>query len=332
MTQSPLAVSMGDPCGIGPDIILKAWAEYTGGKLPDFVVTGSVSVLKERAKSMGIRSDIKEIKDVSLRESGAICVLDVGEDASGTPGKATFADAKATIGAIDKGVSLVTEGSCSALVTCPINKDVLYQIGFNQPGHTEYLGELVNRDTGKQSQPVMMIAGPQLKTVPVTIHIPVTAIADHLTKDLIISTVEIVYHDLKERFGVDEPRIAVAGLNPHAGENGALGLEEIEIIVPALDTLRANGIRTIGPLPADTMFHQAARTRYDVAVCMYHDQALIPAKMIGFEDGVNVTLGLPFVRTSPDHGTAYDIAGTGQANCSSFVAAMNMAFELTADR
>ncbi len=322
----PLAVSMGDPCGIGPDIILQAWSEQRE-KLPRFNVIGSSKILQRRAQQLGL--DVEITRLVDNRVSGAgLPVLDIDVSAEGIPATPEAADAHLTLEAIKTGVNRVQSGFASALVTCPINKKTLYDVGFNHPGHTEFLAELSVSGTGKPPMPVMMLAGPDLRTVPVTIHIPLDQVPDALTTDLIVKTCRIVHHDLRDRFHINEPRLALAGLNPHAGENGALGLQEKEVIQPAVQQLLQEGLAIKGPLPADTMFHESARTRYDVAICMYHDQALIPAKMLGFDDAVNVTLGLPFIRTSPDHGTAYDIAGSGKANPSSFIAALNLASEM----
>jgi 4-hydroxythreonine-4-phosphate dehydrogenase len=238
------------------------------------------------------------------------------------------ATAKGTIAAIETAVSLTLDGEALGVVTNPIAKSVLYESGFRFPGHTEFLAELATRSTGKAVTPVMMLAGPKLRAIPVTIHIPIKDVPHKLTADLIIETCRIAHADLLYRFGIAQPRLAVAGLNPHAGEDGTIGKEDETIIRPAVQLLRSEGIDAIGPLPADTMFHDEARARYDVAICMYHDQALIPAKALGFDDAVNVTLGLPFVRTSPDHGTAFGIAGKGLARESSLVAALKLAANL----
>jgi 4-hydroxythreonine-4-phosphate dehydrogenase len=232
--------------------------------------------------------------------------------------------------AIDRSVEMALSGSASAVVTCPIAKKPLYDAGFAFPGHTEYLAHLAERRTGKAIRPVMMLAGPELRTIPVTIHIPLADVSKVLTSELVFETGYIVAHDLKTRFGMDRPRLAVAGLNPHAGEGGAMGHEDAEIVLPAVERLRVLGIDARGPLPADTMFHARARKTYDAALCMYHDQALIPAKTLAFDEAVNVTLGLPFIRTSPDHGTAFDIAGQGVAKPDSLIAALRMAAELSA--
>ncbi len=329
MPALPIAVSLGDPSGIGPDIILTATANNSkNNRLPEFYVIGDPLFLAQRAKTLGINIDIVSFGDTDNPEPDVLKVLDCGYAIKGVPGDPDTNDAKATILAIDIAVEHVLCEKASAIVTCPINKDVLYQAGFGHPGHTEYLGALAEQHTGSPATPVMMLAGPQLRTVPVTIHIALSQVQKALTREAIIETASIVATDLTKRFGIREPRLAVSGLNPHAGENGNMGREEIETIQPAIETLQACGINAFGPLPADTMFHQSARKNYDAAICMYHDQALIPAKMLGFDDAVNVTLGLPFIRTSPDHGTAYDISGTGKANPSSFIAALNMAAEM----
>ena len=326
----PLAVSMGDPSGIGPDILLQAWVNKSEEPLPKFFVVGDPSFLKRRAELLGFPVDIHEYNGSLEHSSNALLVLDVSTSCRGEAGApSSKEDATTTIRAIERAVACVFDKTASGVVTCPINKKVLYESGFSFPGHTEFLANIASQTIGKTIHPVMMIAGPGLRTVPVTIHIPLSKVTSHLTPDLIVNTAKIVHTDLMNRFGISNPRLAISGLNPHAGESGALGDEECDIIAPAIKTLLELGINVTGPLPADTMFHASARQAYDAALCMYHDQALIPAKMLGFDDAVNVTLGLPFVRTSPDHGTAYDIAGTGKSNPSSFVAAMKLAAEMT---
>ena len=228
-------------------------------------------------------------------------------------------------------MSDVAAGRAAAIVTNPIAKSVLYRAGFQHPGHTEFLAELAAAG-GHAPQPVMMLWSPALAVVPVTIHLSLRDAISQLSADLIVSTARIVAASLKTRFGIARPRLALSGLNPHAGEDGSLGTEEQCIVAPAIDTLRKEGIDVRGPLPADTMFHEAARQTYDCAICMYHDQALIPIKTLAFDEGVNVTLGLPFIRTSPDHGTAFDIAGTGRANPSSLIAALRLAARMAARR
>ncbi|HET7413095.1 MAG TPA: 4-hydroxythreonine-4-phosphate dehydrogenase PdxA, partial [Pararhizobium sp.] len=257
-------------------------------------------------------------------------VLPVSAGIDVTAGKPDPATAGATIAAIERAVALTLEGAAAAVVTNPIAKAVLYESGFAFPGHTEFLAHLAAKAVGHPVMPVMMLAGPKLRAVPVTIHIPLSQVVPALTADLVVSTGRIVAHDLANRFGIARPRLAVAGLNPHAGEGGVLGTEDDAIVRLSVERLRAEGIEATGPLPADTMFHEEARARYDAAICMYHDQALIPAKALGFDDSVNATLGLPFIRTSPDHGTAFALAGTGAARPASLIAALKMAAELAA--
>jgi len=248
-----------------------------------------------------------------------------------SPGKADASSAPAAIASIRHAAADVMDGRAAAMVTNPVAKNVLYRSGFAEPGHTEFLAKLAADATGKQVRPVMMLWSPELAVVPVTIHLPLREVVANLTSGLVLETGRIVARDLSARFGIARPRLAVAGVNPHAGEHGVLGEEDATIVAPAVKRLQADGIDAVGPLPADTMFHARARAGYDVALCMYHDQALIPIKTLAFERAVNVTLGLAFVRTSPDHGTAFDIAGTGRADPSSLVAALVLAARLAAN-
>ncbi|WP_434733800.1 4-hydroxythreonine-4-phosphate dehydrogenase PdxA [Rhizobium sp. YTUHZ044] len=327
----PLALSQGDPAGIGPDITLMAWLRRREIGLPPFFLIGDPDVLALRARQLNLAVSIREI-DTAGEATGifadALPVMSVPAGIEVVPGEPHAATAKGTIAAIEKAVSLVICGEALAVVTNPIAKAVLYEAGFRFPGHTEFLADLAARATGSPVTPVMMLSGPKVRAIPVTIHIPVRDVPQALTGELIIETCRIADVDLRQRFGIDAPRLAVAGLNPHAGEGGAIGSEDEDIIRPSIEQLRDEGIDAIGPLPADTMFHDEARARYDVAICMYHDQALIPAKALGFDDSVNVTLGLPFVRTSPDHGTAFGIAGKGLAREQSLVAALKLAAQL----
>ena len=256
----------------------------------------------------------------------------LGLPATAEPGKPDATSAPAAIASIDRAVADVISGVAAAIVTNPVAKSVLYQGGFTDPGHTEYLAKLSFQQTGNPAWPVMMLWSPEVAVVPVTIHVPFKEVPQRLTRDLIFETGRVVARDLIERFGIVQPRLAVAGLNPHAGEDGTLGKEDSLIVRPAIERLIADGIDARGPLAADTMFHEAARKTYDAALCMYHDQALIPIKTLAFDHGVNVTLGLPFVRTSPDHGTAFDIAGTGQASPGAMIAAIRMAGECAGRR
>lgn len=327
MADNLLALTQGDPAGIGPDITLLAWMRRTAENIPPFLYLGDPSILAARAEKLGLAVPIEETDTTSARGlfERALPVLAIPAGAAVTPGNPDSASASGTIGAIERGVELALTGKVAAVVTNPIAKSVLYEAGFGFPGHTEFLADLAMRATGLPCIPVMMLAGPKLKAVPVTIHIPIKDVPAALTEALIVDTCRIVARDLAARFGIASPRLAVAGLNPHAGEGGAIGHEDDDIIHPAIRLLRAEGIDAFGPLPADTMFHDDARGRYDVAICMYHDQALIPAKALGFDDSVNVTLGLPFIRTSPDHGTAFGLAGTGHAKETSLIAALQMA-------
>ena len=326
--ELPLAVSLGDPSGIGPDILLNAWTNRKAHALPKFFVAGDIAFLQRRAKLLKLDIKFSDYEKHGIQEDG-LAVLDLEHPLIGKAGSPDTSDASGTIKAIDACVELTLAGKAAGVVTCPINKHVLYQAGFTQPGHTEYLAELGAKHTGNSVTPVMMLAGPELRTVPVTIHIALNEVPKQLSEALIVETATITAHDLTAKFGIKNPRLAISGLNPHAGENGSMGQEDTQIIEPAVAQLKSQGIDAWGPLPADTMFHKSARKTYDVAICMYHDQALIPAKTLGFDDAVNVTLGLPFIRTSPDHGTAYDIAGSGKANPSSFIAAMKMAHEMS---
>jgi 4-hydroxythreonine-4-phosphate dehydrogenase len=324
----PLAMTMGDPAGIGPELALAAWRNRTPSA--PFVVFAAPGILAAAAKRAGFAATIIETDAAGAQAafSNGLPVVPLTNAVEDAPGRSSAANAAATIESIERAVKAVHQGEARAVVTNPIAKAALYQAGFKYPGHTEYLGALAEA-WGAPAFPVMMIWSETLKVVPVTIHIPLADAPKALTAELIIRTGRIVDRDLRARFGVARPRLAVAGLNPHAGEGGAMGREEIAIIGPAIEALRAEGIEVVGPLSSDTMFHPKARARYDVALTMYHDQGLIPVKTLAFDEGVNVTLGLPFVRTSPDHGTAFDIAGKGLANPASLIAALKLADRLT---
>ncbi|NBB49191.1 4-hydroxythreonine-4-phosphate dehydrogenase PdxA [Rhizobium sp. CRIBSB] len=323
----PLALSQGDPAGIGPDIALQAWLRRDERALPAFLYIGDPAVLHVRARQLDLDVPIVETDATHASQmfQRALPVLPIATGVDVLAGKPHVSNARGTIAAIETAVSLCVSGDVRAVVTNPIAKSVLYEAGFGFPGHTEFLASLASKATGETRMPVMMLAGPKLRAVPITIHIPLKDVSVTLTEALIIETCRVVAQDMKSRFGLPSPRLAVAGLNPHAGEGGAIGQEDDAIIHPAIRQLRDEGIDAFGPLPADTMFHDDARSRYDVAICMYHDQALIPAKALGFDDSVNVTLGLPFIRTSPDHGTAFGLAGSGFAKETSLVAALEMA-------
>jgi 4-hydroxythreonine-4-phosphate dehydrogenase len=328
----PLVLTLGEPAGIGPDIALAAWTRRNELALPPFYVAGDRRFLDGRAEHLGLRISTASVTPAEACSAftTALPVVDTGVAATAEPGRPDAASAPAAIASIRHAVDDVRAGAAGAVVTNPIAKSVLYRAGFKHPGHTEFLAELATDGEGSSPRAVMMLWSPTLAVIPVTIHLALRdAIAQLTTRD-IVETCTIAARELKRRFGITRPRIAVSGLNPHAGEDGSLGSEDIEIVALAVAQLRNAGIDTRGPLPADTMFHEAARKTYDCAVCMYHDQALIPIKTLAFDDAVNVTLGLPFVRTSPDHGTAFDIAGTGRANPSSLIAALRLASRMAA--
>ncbi|MGJ4934786.1 4-hydroxythreonine-4-phosphate dehydrogenase PdxA [Bradyrhizobium sp. HKCCYLRH3083] len=322
----PLALTLGEPAGIGPDITLQAWLRRTELGLPPFYVRGDPAFLAQRARLLDLPVTVDEVRPEQAAQAfaTALPVVSTGHAVTALPGRPDTTSAAAAIGSIREAVADVRAGRASAVVTNPIAKAVLYRAGFSHPGHTEFLAELA-ADGGAAPQPVMMLWSPMLAVVPVTIHVALRDAIEQLTSPLITSTTRIVAASLRRYFGVSRPRIAMSGLNPHAGEDGTLGTEEDTIIAPAIATLRNAGLDVQGPLPADTMFHDAARKTYDCAICMYHDQALIPLKTLAFDDGVNVTLGLPFIRTSPDHGTAFGIAGKGTANPASLIAALRLA-------
>jgi 4-hydroxythreonine-4-phosphate dehydrogenase len=299
---------------------------------PPFLVLDDPERLSSLAAAIGIDCPISEVTSAAEVTNSlfteAMPVMRVALAAASQPGRLDPANAFAVIESLERAVDMVRGGDAAAVVTNPIHKKTLYQTGFEHPGHTEYLAARA----GPHCHPVMMLSAPALRVVPVTVHMPLRAVPEALSVDLIVRTGRILAAALRRDYGIAEPRIAVAGLNPHAGEGGALGDEDDEIVAPACQRLAAEGIAISGPLPADTMFHPAARARYDAAMCMYHDQALVPLKTLDFEHGVNVTLGLPFVRTSPDHGTALNIAGQGVANPSSLIAALREASSIAAHR
>lgn len=332
--NAALAVSSGDPSGIGPDIAIAAWQLRQEMQIPAFFLLADPDFVRSRALRLGLDVPVEPTNPNAAAGifERALPVVPLQHPQIDRPGVPLVANAAATIEAIERAVALTLAGEAHAVVTCPIAKKPLYEAGFKYPGHTEFLAHLAGEYLGHKVTPVMMLAGPELRAVPVTIHIALNTVATVLDAATILTVSRITALALKEQFGIAHPRLAIAGLNPHAGEHGSMGMEDETIVRPAVETLRAEGIDARGPLPADTMFHAAARTQYDAAICMYHDQALIPVKTLGFDDSVNVTLGLPFVRTSPDHGTAFDIAGTGKAKPDSLIAALRLAGELHAKR
>ena len=330
-SKLPLALTMGEPSGIGPEITLKAWTARGPEGLPPFFVIGNTDLYAGLARSLGLDISLKGItrsEEALAIFDTALPVLPIELDSPVIPGTISPANSHAVIRSIDMACDLAMNGAAGGLVTNPIHKRALYEAGLKAPGHTEYLSQ---RSGG--AMPVMMLSCPGLRVVPVSVHEPLRDVAMSLTTDMIAEKGIILARALKNDLGIERPRIAVAGLNPHAGEEGHIGREEIDIIGPAMKIMaQEEGVELLGPLPPDTMFHAAARARYDAALCMYHDQALIPIKTIDFERGVNTTLGLPIIRTSPDHGTALDIAGQGIASPLSLIEAIKLAHEIASHR
>ncbi|WP_428488572.1 4-hydroxythreonine-4-phosphate dehydrogenase PdxA [Rhodopila sp.] len=328
--MKPLALTMGDPAGIGGELSLKAWLALHEAGLA-FVALDDPARLERLARDQGLAVPVRPVTDAAEAAGAfrsALPVLSVPLAAIPLPGQPDQANANAVVSSIEQATKLALAGTVGAVVTNPINKAALYQAGFPYPGHTEFLAEL----TGATGQQIMMLASPMLRVVPVTVHASLRDSIAMLTTEMIVAASRTTAAALRQDFGIAAPRLAIAGLNPHAGEQGALGTEEATLVQPAIDTLRAEGIDVSGPWSPDTMFTAGARARYDVAICMYHDQALIPLKTLDMDRGVNVTLGLPIVRTSPDHGTAFDIAGKGVADATSLLAALQLAGALAARR
>jgi 4-hydroxythreonine-4-phosphate dehydrogenase len=331
----PLAVTMGDPAGICPELTVQAWKQIRQGSrenTPTFFAIDDPENLRLRSDGqipIAVISSPSEAQDVFHNALPVLSQTIEGGAEAVRIGQPNVQTAQATISSIQRAVGCVQDGFASAVVTNPITKKVLYEgVGFTYPGHTEFLAGLC----GVQTPPVMMLAGEDLRVVPTTIHIPLEQISHSLTQELIFHTIQVVNTALLQRFSIAHPRIAVSGLNPHAGEGGSIGTEEKTLIEPAIQQARALGVDVDGCFPADTLFHAAKRSAYDCAICMYHDQALIPIKMLHFDSAVNVTLGIPIIRTSPDHGTAYDIAGQGKANVQSFLNAIYLAHNMSRNR
>ena len=333
MTDKPpksrlLVVSMGDPAGIGPDIILKAYLKRREQGIPPFLVLGDPDVFHQRAAQLGLPLTITQATPENAAHlfSETLPVLKTGECGTIEAGRPSQAAAPCIIAAIETAIALIKDNRAEALITAPIAKSVLQKAGFSHPGHTEFLGALTERFYGQKAHPVMMIWSNLLSVVPLTIHIPLRTVADAMTADLLEESVAIIDRDWRRWFsGLNPPRMVLAGINPHAGEDGHIGWEEERILKPAVKKLQARGYDLKGPFSADTLFHAQARKSYDIALCPSHDQALIPVKTLAFDEGVNITLGLPFIRTSPDHGTAFDLAGTGKARPDSMIAALQKA-------
>ena len=324
---APLAISLGDPAGIGPEVVAKCWDHRCRFNLPVFHAVGDVRSLS--AVWDGPIVTIDDPRDADSAFDVGLPILHIPSPEADIPGRPSTAGAHCSLDSLELAVGLARSGSASAVVTGPVSKHQLYAIGFNHPGQTEFVAE---RCGIAPENVAMMLAGPTLRTVPVTTHLPFALVPERLTSALIEARGRATIRGLQRNFGIADPRLAVAGLNPHAGEGGSLGMEEVDLIRPAIDALRDEGWNVAGPLPADTMFHEGARSQYDAALCMYHDQALIPLKALHFDEGVNITLGLPIVRTAPDHGTAFDIAGEDRADPRAMAAAIVMAATCAAYR
>ncbi len=329
---APLALTMGEPAGIGLDITIAAWCKREPLAITAFALIGLANAVRNRAECLGLHCPIVTIGDIA--EAGevfptALPVLDSENGPDAMAGAPAPDLAPFVVQSIRDAVGLTLSGRARAVVTNPISKAALHRTGFAYPGHTEFLAALAI-EAGFDADPVMMLASQELRVVPATVHIALKDVPGALSVAGLLSTIKVTACELERRFGIAEPRMAVTGLNPHAGEDGVMGREEIDIIAPAIEAARAAGLKVSGPWPADTLFHAAARETYDAVIAMYHDQALIPFKTIAFDTGVNVTLGLPFVRTSPDHGTAFSLAGTGRASPASLIEAIRMADRMTA--
>lgn len=327
MAQKPIAVTMGEPAGIGGEITIKAWSIRDQKSIPPFFLIDDPERIQALAQRLGLKLAVQAISQpvetLSVFET-ALPVLPQTLPVRSVPGAVNTENTQAVISSITRAVEFVVSGEACALVTNPIHKAAVYQAGFDHPGHTEFLAQLCKEKLGleRAPTPVMMLAVDDLRTVPATIHIPLSKVAGSISTDHIKDLLGIIANALRNDFAISNPRIAVAGLNPHAGEAGTLGEEEEQIIKPAIEAVRASGLNVTGPHPADTLFHPRARADYDAVLAMYHDQALIPIKTVDFDRGVNITLGLPIVRTSPDHGTALDLAGTGKASPASLIEAL----------
>lgn len=327
---APLAISMGEPAGIGPDLILQLYTQRAEHQLPPFIVMGSLAFLAARARRLGLSINFAqtEVSEAVSQFPVALPVCHIEGLVPDRPGETSALSGKVVMESIARAVSETLSGACRGMVTGPIHKAALYTAGFRYPGHTEYIAALC-ANGGTAPMPVMMLAHEALRVVPLTIHVPLRDVPGLITAKLIRDTVHIVEHDLRTRFGIAEPRLALTGLNPHAGEGGSIGLEDRDIILPTVIDLQHNGSLVDGPVSADTIFHLPNWKKYDAVIAMYHDQALIPIKTVAFDQGVNITLGLPLVRTSPDHGTAFELVGSGKASVSSMLAAIRVADRLT---
>jgi 4-hydroxythreonine-4-phosphate dehydrogenase len=321
---APLVLTMGEPAGVSAEITAQTWLALRGDSSQQFCLIGDGALFEARAKAVGFDVSfirVERVADCSKVFGRGVPVLHRALPAASISSKLDVRNSGAVIAAIDEAVKLCVSGDASGMVTNPIQKETLYDVGFKHQGHTDYLASLVNLS----GHEVMMLVGDGLRAVPVTVHIPLADVPKALTTEAIFTQGKVVSESLTKWFGIERPRLAVTGINPHAGENGAMGKEDQTVVAPAVALLKAAGIDVFGPISADTAFHPEARATYDAILCMYHDQALIPVKTLDFHGGVNVTLGLPFIRTSPDHGTALGIAGKGVANPTSLIAAIRLA-------
>jgi 4-hydroxythreonine-4-phosphate dehydrogenase len=332
VSSAPLIVTQGDPAGIGPEITLKAWLKRREARLMPFILASDPDFIARTAQQLHLDVPVQVAapEDAAAVFDQALPILPIDQPVHAVFGKPDPHSSTSTLRSIDMAVGLTLAGWTKAVVTNPIAKHVLYQAGFRHPGHTEYLAFLcVEHEKSPPLHPVMLLWSETLAVVPVTVHIPLRDVPAALTTELILTTARIVAKDLRDKFRLTRPRLAIAGLNPHAGEKGTMGTEDADIIAPAIAALQHEAFAVSGPHSADTLFHERARAHYDVALAMYHDQALIPIKTLSFDKAVNVTLGLPLVRTSPDHGTAFNIAGQGIARADSLIAALTLAQKLT---
>lgn len=325
--EKPLALTCGEPAGIGPELTAAAWKQAQSGALPPFFLIADPAMFQTRAPDVPVHA-IASPADCLSAFGAALPILPIEAGGTIEAGVPSTSTASMVISSIEMAVGFAMSGQAAAVVTNPIQKAILTDAGFKHPGHTEFLAHLA-APQGTPPRPVMMLANETLRAVPVTIHIPLSEVPRAINAELIKEICRVVHADLQKRFNISRPRLAVSGLNPHAGEDGHLGTEDRDIIAPAVNQLATQGMDVTGPYPADAMFRDTARDGFDVAICMYHDQALLPVKTLGFHTSVNVTLGLPFVRTSPDHGTALDLAGTGRARPDSLIAAIRMATQMS---
>jgi len=327
LNAAPFAISAGDPAGIGSEIIGKAWQDRNIHNLHPFFAVGDINAFAPHWH--GPIKRISNSDEASDCFNKALPILHIGDCNDIAPGRPNISGANIALQALEIATGLVCANHAGAIITAPVSKSQLYDIGFNYPGQTEFLAERCGID---KNNAIMMLAGPSLRVVPVTTHIAIDKVAKSLNHNIIKQRIIATQYALQKSFGIEDPVIAVAGLNPHAGEDGKMGSEEINLLIPCIEELNAQGYKLLGPLPSDTMFHTEARAQYDAAICCYHDQALIPLKTLYFHEAVNITLGLPIIRTSPDHGTAFDIAGKNMARADSMIAAIKMAENITHHR